>query len=77
VADLADIPPAPQLSAALSEIELGRLSGFDCARVLQVGYRQLSHDRAALMAAMVEIGLCGPASEDHARMTVPRRILRR
>ena len=44
-ADLADIPPGPQLSAALSEIELGRLSGFDCVRVLQAGYRQLSHDR--------------------------------
>ena len=23
------------------------------------------------MAAMVEVGLCDPASEDHARMTVP------
>jgi hypothetical protein len=51
-----------------------RLSGFDCVRVLKAGYQQLNHDRAALTAAMVEVGLCGPASEDHARMTVPEEF---
>ncbi|MBV8994929.1 MAG: DUF222 domain-containing protein, partial [Pseudonocardiales bacterium] len=69
--DLADIPPGPRLSAALSGIDLDGLSGFDCVRVLKARYRQLNHDRAALMSAMVQVGLCGPASKDHTRMTVP------
>ena len=61
--DLAGIPPGPQLSTALAGIDLDRLSGFDCVRVLQARYRQLNHDRAALMSAMVEVGLRGPASK--------------
>jgi hypothetical protein len=69
--DLADVPPGPRLSAVLSGIDLGRLSGFDCVRVLQARYRQLNHDRAALMTAMVEVGLSGPAPDDLARMAVP------
>jgi uncharacterized protein DUF222 len=69
--DLADIPPGPQLSAALSGIDLSRLSGFDCVQVLKARYRQLNHDRAQLMAAMVEVGLCGSASDDLARMVIP------
>ena len=75
--DLADIPPGPRLSAALSGIDLSRLSGFDCVRVLQARYRQLNHDRAALMSAMVKVGLCGPASEYQARMTEPDEFCRR
>lgn len=61
IAEDTDIPPGPQSSAALSEIELGRLSGFDCVRVLQSVTGKLNHDQAALMAAIVEVGLCGPA----------------
>jgi hypothetical protein len=57
--DLAEIPPGPRLSAALSGIDLARLSGFDCVHVLKARYRQLNHDRAVLMTAMVEVGLCG------------------
>jgi hypothetical protein len=69
--DLAEIPPGPQLSAVLSAIDLAQLSGFDCVRVLKARYRQLNHDRAQLMAAMVEVGLCGAASNDLARMSIP------
>jgi hypothetical protein len=65
----AGIPPGPQLSGALAGIDLNRLSGFDCVLVLKARYRQLNHDRAALMSATVEVGLCGPASEDHTRMS--------
>ncbi|PZS40178.1 MAG: hypothetical protein DLM62_04255 [Pseudonocardiales bacterium] len=71
--DLTDIPPGPRLAQALSEITLARLSGFDSVKVLQARYRQLSHDRAQLMAAMVEVGLCGVgvAGDELRRMAVP------
>jgi Domain of unknown function (DUF222) len=69
--DLAEIPPGPRLSAVLAGLNLARLSGFDCVEVLRARYRQLNHDRAQLMAAMVEVGLCGPASDELVRMEVP------
>ncbi|HEY2763094.1 MAG TPA: DUF222 domain-containing protein [Pseudonocardiaceae bacterium] len=70
--DLADIPPGPGLAEVLSGIDLARLSGFDCVEVLKARYRQLNHDRAHLMAAMVEVGLCGfPGPDDLPRMAVP------
>ena len=53
--DLADIPPGPRLSGVLSGIDLARLSGFDCVEVLKARYRQVNHERAQLMAAMVEV----------------------
>ncbi len=55
----------------LSGIELARLSGFDCVEVLKARYRQLGHDRAQLMAAMVEVGLCAPGPDELARMAAP------
>ncbi|MGH3778210.1 MAG: DUF222 domain-containing protein [Pseudonocardiaceae bacterium] len=69
--DLADIPPGPRLSQVLSGIDLTRLSGFDCVEVLKARYRQLNHDRAQLMAAMVEVGLCGIGPDDE----LPRRAI--
>jgi Domain of unknown function (DUF222) len=70
---LAEIPPGPRLSAVLSGIDLARLSGFDCVQVLKARYRQVNHERAQLMAAMVEVGLCGPApaGDELRRMAVP------
>jgi len=70
---LVDIPPGPRLAHVLSGIGLARLSGFDCVEVLKAWYRQLNHDRAQLMAAMVEVGSCGvgPAADESRRMTVP------
>jgi hypothetical protein len=52
--DLAEIAPGPQLSAVLDGLNVARLSGFDCVKVLEARYRQLNHDRAQLMAAMVD-----------------------
>ncbi|MGB6162249.1 MAG: DUF222 domain-containing protein [Pseudonocardiaceae bacterium] len=71
--DLAEIPPGHRLSAVLSEIDLSRLSGFDCVKVLKARYRQVNHERAQLMAAMVEVGLYGPtlAHDELRRMAVP------
>ena len=68
---LADIPPGPELSAALVGLDLARLSGFDCVEVLKARYRQFNHDRAQVMAAMVEVGLCGRGSDELTRMDIP------
>jgi hypothetical protein len=63
----AQIPPGPRLAAALSEIDLTRLSGFDCVTVLKARYRQLNHERAQLMATMLKVGLCGIGPDDPPR----------
>ncbi|MGH3814319.1 MAG: DUF222 domain-containing protein [Pseudonocardiaceae bacterium] len=68
---LAEIPPGPRLAAALAGLDLSRLSGFDCVEVLKARYRQLSHDRAQLMATMVEAGLRRPGPDDLARASIP------
>jgi len=69
---LAEVPPGPELAGVLAGIELSRLSGYDCVEVLKAQYRQVNHERARLMAAMVEVGLCdvGPAGESP-RMAFP------
>jgi hypothetical protein len=70
---LEDIAPGPELARILAGIELSRLSGFDCVRVLKAQYRQANHERARVLAAMTEVGLCGvrPADDELRRMTVP------
>jgi hypothetical protein len=69
---LAEVPPGPELAGVLAGIELSRLSGYDGVEVLKAQYRQVNHERARLMAAMVEVGLCdvGPAGESP-RMAFP------
>ncbi len=61
--------PGPGLAAVLAEIELSRLCAFDTVEVLKAQYRQLNHDRARLMAAMVEVGLADIGPDDE-----PRRL---
>ncbi|HWR46793.1 MAG TPA: DUF222 domain-containing protein [Pseudonocardiaceae bacterium] len=70
---LAGISPGPELARILAGLELSRLSGFDCVEVLKAQYRQANHERARVMAAMVEVGVCGPvpAGEELTRMAVP------
>jgi hypothetical protein len=70
---LAEVPPGPELAGVLAGIELSRLSGYDGVEVLKAQYRQVNHERARLMAAMVEVGLCGIGSADEPvrRMAVP------
>jgi hypothetical protein len=72
VEDVAEIPPGPESARALAGLELSSLSGDDCVEVLKAQSRQVNHERARLMAAMVEVGLCGvgPAGESP-RMAVP------
>lgn len=61
--------PGPALSAVLDGIDLSRLCGYDCVQVMQARYRQLNHERARLMATMVEVGLCDIGPDDE----LPRR----
>ncbi len=63
---LAKVSPGPELSRVLAGVELSRLSGYDCVEVLKAQYRQVNHERARLMAAMAEVGVCGvvPAGEE-------------
>jgi hypothetical protein len=69
--DLAEVPPGPELARVLAGIELSRLSGYDCVEVLKARYRQVSHERTQLMAAVVEVGLCGIGPDDE----LPRRAV--
>ncbi|MGH3928292.1 MAG: DUF222 domain-containing protein, partial [Pseudonocardiaceae bacterium] len=68
---LASIVPGPELARVLAGIELSRLSGFDCVEVLKAQYRQVNHERARLMATMVEVGLCDIGPDDQ----LPRRAV--
>ncbi|HEX6469777.1 MAG TPA: DUF222 domain-containing protein, partial [Streptosporangiaceae bacterium] len=65
---LAAMPPGPGLAAALAGIDLSRLSGGDCVRVLRARHRQVAHAQAQLMAAMVEVACCDIGPDD----TLPR-----
>lgn len=61
--------PGPELAAVLAGIDLVQMCGFDAVEVLKAQYRQVNHERAWLMAAMVEVGLCGIGPDDE----MPRR----
>ncbi len=70
--DLADIPPGPELAHVLAGLKLSRLSGFDCVEVLKAQYRQANHERARVLAAMAEVGVCGSVPDgDLTRMASP------
>jgi Domain of unknown function (DUF222) len=71
---LVEIPPGPELARVLADLEPSRLSGFDCVQLLQAQYRQANHERAKVMAAMAEVGLCGgvgPAGDELRRRSEP------
>ena len=69
---LADLPPGPELAAVLAGIDLSRLGGLDCVEVMRAQHRQVAHEQARLMAAMVEVAVCGVGPDDAlARMDAP------
>ncbi|HSZ28468.1 MAG TPA: hypothetical protein VK784_01770, partial [Pseudonocardiaceae bacterium] len=57
---LAQMAPGPELGVLLGELDMSALTGTDLVEVLRARARQLSHEQAQLLAAMVEIGLCDP-----------------
>lgn len=58
------MPPGPALAAMLAGIDLSGLCGFDAVTVLQAQHRQLNHETARLMRAMVEVGLSDFSPDD-------------
>ncbi|MGH3834826.1 MAG: HNH endonuclease signature motif containing protein [Pseudonocardiaceae bacterium] len=58
--DLAQMAPGPELGVLLGGLNISALTGTDLVEVLRARARQLSHEQAQLLAAMVEIGLCDP-----------------
>lgn len=55
--DLAGIAPGPELARVLAGVELSGLSGYDCVEILKAQYRQSNHERARVLAAMMEVGI--------------------
>lgn len=69
---LAEMPPGPELAAALATIDPSRLGGLDCVELMRAQHRQVAHEQARLMVAMVEVGLCGIGPDDELpRMDAP------
>jgi hypothetical protein len=61
--ELAEIPPGPELAAALDRIDVTRLCGYGAVEVLKAQYRQCSHERARLLSAITEVGLAERGAE--------------
>ncbi|MGH3898879.1 MAG: hypothetical protein ACRDTA_11640 [Pseudonocardiaceae bacterium] len=57
---LAQLAPGPELDVLLGGLDIAVLTGTDLVEVLRARARQLSHEQAQLLAAMVEVGLCDP-----------------
>jgi hypothetical protein len=60
---LADVPPGPELAAALAEIDLTTVPNDRMIEVVQAEHRQLAHHQGRLFAALAEVGRCAAASE--------------
>jgi hypothetical protein len=60
VAGLAEIPPGPALGAALARIDPTRLCGDHRVEVLCAQHRQLAHEQARMLAALVHVGRATP-----------------
>jgi Domain of unknown function (DUF222) len=69
--ELADIPPGPELAAALAGMELGAVPNDQIVDVLQAQARQLAHEQARMLATLVEVsrttpGVAGPRRAEEA-----------
>lgn len=59
---LSSMAPGPELAAALAEIDVATLPGFDTVTVMGAAYRQSCHERAVFLRALLETGLREPGS---------------
>ncbi|NJP23878.1 MULTISPECIES: HNH endonuclease signature motif containing protein [unclassified Microbispora] len=65
-------PPGAELAGLLAEVNVERVSGFDTVEVLKAAYRQVCHDRAWFLRALLEVGLRDSFSgDDVVRLEVP------
>jgi hypothetical protein len=69
VAGLAQIPPGPALSAALARIDPTRLCGDHQVEVLRARHRQLAHEQAQMLAALVHVGRATPGTGRYAAVS--------
>jgi hypothetical protein len=60
---LAEIPPGPELAAALGRIDVTGLCGYGAVEVLRAQYRQCNHERDRLLTAITEVGVCTGGDE--------------
>ncbi|MEU7882597.1 HNH endonuclease signature motif containing protein [Microbispora bryophytorum] len=66
------ISPGAELAGLLARVNVERVSGFDTVEVLKAAYRQICHDRAWFLRALLEVGLRDSFSGDEvARLEVP------
>ena len=57
---MAEIPPGPTLGAALAQIDPTWLCGDDQVEVLRAQHRQLAHEQARMLSALVRVGHATP-----------------
>jgi hypothetical protein len=62
VSALAHTPAGPDLAALLAGLDAAALTDFQCVQVLRARYRQASHERGELFAAITEV--IGRANRD-------------
>jgi hypothetical protein len=72
---LAELPPGPELAAALSTIDLARVPNGEIVAVLRARSRQRAHEDAQFLAVVAEVGRRDPWSElgEVARLAEPAR----
>jgi len=66
IAALADLPPGPELAAALARIDGARVPNNGLLAVLAAQYRQANHDAARLLGVIAEINRAAPVFDDGA-----------
>jgi hypothetical protein len=64
---LADMPPGPALGALLAGVDPSRIANADTVTMLTARYRQLAHEQAALLEALVEVARSDPDNLPGAR----------
>jgi hypothetical protein len=64
-AELADMPPGPELAVALAAVDRTRLSGYDMVVVLRARSRQLAHEQAEFAADLTVVAVCVRAETAH------------
>jgi len=58
-----EIPPGPVLAAVLAGLDLAQVANDDVVTVLRAQHRQVAHEQARLLAAVVEVARSTPFSD--------------
>jgi hypothetical protein len=73
---LAELPPGPELAAALATVDLAQVPNGEIITVLQARSRQRAHEEAQFLAVVAEVGRRDPDAGLHevARLCEPTRF---